>query len=137
MYLAIDYGQKRIGLAVGSQYPRGIGTLQNPGSFDSVIEKIAVICVDNDVEQIVMGVPIRTSGEPGELVAEIQSFGESLGKKTRLPVTYEEEAYTSVQAEEELRQRGIDPKDDKGKVDELAAVLILEQYINHGSKPEE
>lgn len=129
MFLGIDYGQKRIGLALGSQYPRGIGTIEISGSFDNALEKIAVICKDNEVERVIMGIPVRTSGEPGELVAEIKTFGKELGKKTSIPVDYEEEGYTSVQAEEELRSRGVDTKKELGKIDELAAVLILEQYI--------
>ena len=129
MYLAIDYGQKRIGLAIGSQYPRGIGTLTNPGSFDTVVDKIKQYCNDYDVEGIVIGVPVRISGEPGELVEEIENFADALKKKCHLPIIFEEEAYTSVQAEEELKERGINIRGDKEKVDELAAVLILEQYL--------
>lgn len=130
MYLGIDYGQKRIGLAIGSQYPRGIGTLQISGSFDNAIEKIAVICKDNEVEKVIIGAPVKLSGQPGEITGEINLFARSLTKKTGLPVIFEEEGYTSTQAEEELRARGVEYHSDPGKIDELAAILILEQYIN-------
>lgn len=137
MYLGIDYGKKRIGLAVGSRYPRGIGTLQNPGSFDSIIKKIVGICRDYEVEEIVIGLPTRPGGEKGELASEIEIFGIALGKQAGLPVYYEEEAYTSVEAEGELISRGIDLRKEKEKIDELSAILILEQYIESKISEEE
>lgn len=130
MYLAIDYGKKRIGLAIGSQYPRGIGTLDNPGSFDYIAGKIASICKDHDVESIVMGMPSHRSGDKGELWHEIKELADLIEKRAHKRIIFEEEAYTSVEAEEELKSRGVNPSREKDKVDELAAVLILEQYIN-------
>ena len=136
MFLGIDYGQKRIGLAMGSQFPRGIGTLNNPGSFDIIVDKIYVICMDYDIEKIIVGHPTKLSGEPGELTEEIRFFVKRLKQKTGIPVVLEEEAYTSVEAEEELRRRGLSPQEDKDKIDELAAILILEQYLEKKEREE-
>lgn len=130
MLLGIDYGTKRIGLAIGSQYPRGIGTLDNPGSFADCVEKIYQICRDYEVELIIVGIPTRGDGSKGELWGEIEKFAQALSRKTQLKVIFEEESYTSVEAEEELHARGINTRIEKDKIDELAAVLILEQYLN-------
>lgn len=129
MYLAIDYGKKRIGLAIGSLLPRGIGTIQNPGSFDQIAEKISAICKNYEVEGIVIGLPIKKSGDASELAAEINQLAKILEKKCHLRVNFEEEAYTSTEAEQELIKRGVDIKKEKEKIDELAAVLILEQFL--------
>ena len=130
MYLGIDYGTKRVGLAVGSLYPRGIGTLHNPGSFVELADKITTICKDQDVELIIMGVPAKSDGSVGDLWHDINKFSKILCQKTGIKVVFEEEAYTSVEAEDELHARGINTRIEKDKVDELSAVLILEQYIN-------
>jgi len=129
MYLAIDYGKKRVGLAVGSQFPRGIGVINNPGSFSELAEKIKQLCADYDVESVIMGMPKLKSRDRSELSKEIEQLSEKIELITGVKVIFEEESYTSVSAEEELKKRGIDVRKNKEKVDELAAILILEQYI--------
>lgn len=129
MYLAIDYGKKRIGLAIGQKYPRGIGVLDGSRDEHLVVEDISDICHEEDVEKIILGFPERHHGEAGTLSSEIKHFSHALHKKTNLPVVFEPEAFTSTEAEEYLKEYS-KKRGEKGKVDELAAVLILEQYIN-------
>lgn len=131
MYLAIDYGKKRIGLAVGQAIPRSAGALPNKG-LDKVISKIAEICREHDIERVVLGLPIRQSGEEGALAVEIRKLAYMIEENLKIPVDYEEEQYTSTEAEKVLKEY----KGQKGTkeitLDELSAILILEQYI--GSK---
>ncbi len=130
MLLGIDYGKKRIGMAVGSRFPKGIGTIENPDSFDILGEKIKGICNEYEIEKIIIGYPLPSSGKAGELGQEIDELKNFLERETDLEVILEHEAYTSVEAEAELKERGVDIRRDKGSVDELAATIILEQYIN-------
>lgn len=130
MFLGIDYGKKRIGMAIGSRFPKGIGTIENPDSFDILGEKIKNICSEYEIEKIIIGYPLPSSGKAGELGQEIEELKNILERETNLEVILEQEAYTSVEAEAELKERGIDVRREKGSVDELAAIIILEQYIN-------
>lgn len=129
MYLAIDYGKKRVGLAVGSRFPRGIGTITHPGSFSDLANIILSRCRDYDVEKIIIGMPLPQSNQKNELVKEVEKLASIIEKNSGIKVVFEQEAYTSVEAERELINRGIDIRKNKEKTDELAAILILEQYI--------
>lgn len=131
MYLAIDYGKKRIGLAAGVEYPRGLGVLEND---DSALQKIAEICQEEDVDKIVIGIPKKDNGEPGGMALEIEEFATKIQESTGLPIVFEEESFTSSEAEMQLMDHGVDVRKEKGKIDELAAILILEQYINSINK---
>ena len=129
MYLGIDYGKKRIGLALGTLIPQGIGVIDAELTPETIYSKIKSICLENDVQGIVIGIPIRSQGEDGALVGEIRAFAAALSEMTGLPVHFEEEQFTSAEAERLLGR--VNEKDRKaGKVDELAAVLILEQFLH-------
>lgn len=129
MYLSIDYGTKRIGLAIGSRFPRGIGTISHPGSIKELAEKILIVCHDHDVEGIVMGLPVSRGLDKSKVVKDIEKLAETIEKLSGLKIYFEEEAFTSVEAERELVNRGVDIHKEKAKTDELAAILILEQHI--------
>lgn len=130
MYLAIDYGKKRIGLAIGSQFPRGIGTITNPNSFGELCQKIMQICKDYQVEKIIMGLPKTPLGGRNELAKEIKKVAKRIENVTEIKVIFEEESYTSVEAERELIKRGVDIRRNKEKIDELSAILLLEQHLD-------
>jgi len=135
MILAIDYGQKRIGLALGSVIPRVAGVIDNAQKRELVLEQIKTLCLENDVEKIVIGLPIRSQGEEGTHAQEIRNFSAQLEKATGLLVLFEEEQFTSTEAERLLGK--INEKERRaGKVDEMAALLILEQYLNHSEGSE-
>lgn len=134
MYLGIDYGKKRIGLAIGSKFPRGIGILNADRDRHLVLDDIADICHEEEIEKIIIGFPERHQGEAGTLANEIKHFSQAIHNKTNLPIIFEPEAFTSTEAEEFLKkyikEKGHVSARRDGKVDELAAILILEQYIN-------
>lgn len=130
MYLGIDFGKKRIGLALGQALPYGAGVIDASQKEEVVFDQIIKICQENDVTGIVIGMPIRSQGEKGTLALEIESFAKKLSEKSKLDVEFEPEQFTSVEAKEELHNSGKKFSRKSGEVDELAAVLILEQHIN-------
>ena len=130
MYLGIDYGKKRIGLAVGKIFPRGIGIIENKGGQEKNTEKIAQICQENEIKKIILGLPERSSGKEGDLAPEVRNFGQKLKEKIELPVIFESEQFTSCEAEQFLKNHTKKYDNKSGKVDELAAIIILEQYIH-------
>ena len=128
MILAIDYGSKRIGLALGQIIPHGAGFLDATMLEEELIAKIAGVCLKNEVEKIVIGLPLRSGGEDSDSTSKVRTFSEKLSQKITLPIYFENEQFTSAEAERLLGR--VAKKDrDKGKVDETAAILILEQFL--------
>lgn len=131
MFLAIDYGTKRIGLALGEMLPYGAGMLEISLGREVIFDKILKICQENEVEKIIIGIPKLASGDDGFLGIKIREFGQRLSEHTDLPVEYEEETLTSSEAERIFEDSGVKFDKESGKIDEMAAILILEQYLNN------
>ncbi len=131
MYLGIDYGRKRIGLALGKMMPNGAGVIENRGSLSEIASLISEKIKEHRVSGVVIGIPIRSGGEEGELGGEIRELSDLIKKYTGLPVYLEEEQFTSSEASAILHNK----KDiKKGDIDEMAAVLILEQFLNNRTR---
>jgi len=126
MYLGIDWGTKKIGLAVGKEIPYELATLPNR---EDVFKHIVKLCEQEKIERIVIGMPVFESGDQGSLGPEISSFGQRLKKETKLPIYFEPENLTTQTALELLQEEGTSPAEIENKVDQTAARLILEQYI--------
>ena len=129
MFLGIDYGKKRIGLALGLTIPKPLLTIENSDQ-NKAINQIKNICQENEVEKIIIGLPEVINQSSTDLVLEIKEFGDIIEKSTDREIVYEPEAYSSVEAEERLKQLKKYDRADKGRVDQESAVLLLEQYIN-------
>lgn len=129
MLLAIDYGKKRIGLALGEQYPKPFLVLEN-NSLDDTVIKISKICIENQVTKIIIGMPENRGHDSEYLISMIKKFASEISNKTDLKIIYEPEAYTSSEAESILKDHKKYDRDNKGAVDAMAATLLLEQYIN-------
>jgi putative transcription antitermination factor YqgF len=92
---------------------------------------VAELAFERSVTTIVVGRPVRAGGEDSALWAEIRNFGASLGQRG-FDVIYEDEAFTSAQAESDLGSAGSSParrKARRPKVDAQAARLILDSYL--------
>jgi putative Holliday junction resolvase len=127
MFLGIDYGSKRIGLAIGSMIPKPLKTIVVKDANSAIFE-ICQICQENEVEKIVVGMPIRSGGEEGTTAPEIKDFAKKLGEKCKIEIVFEPEQYSSAEAEEFIKRYNL-PR-DKELIDSIAACIILEQYIN-------
>lgn len=134
MYLGIDYGKQRIGLALGKRFPKPFLVLENK-SLDEIVEKIANICEENQISKIIFGIPENRDRNSQDLISEIKRIASELTKKISAEIIYEQESYTSTEAESLLKDHKKYDRTDKGKVDAMAATLILEQYIeNRGER---
>ena len=127
--MALDVGTKRIGIALSDfllMLASGHSCIPRLPE-DNAINKILQIAKENKVEKIVVGVPINMDGTGGAQAEDCISFSKKING---LEVLYEDERLTSYTAEENLRERKIDFKKDKGLVDIESARLILEQYLS-------
>lgn len=126
-YLALDFGEQRIGVAVASSAARLARPLVTLESGSSVIEQLEKIIEQQGVGTIVVGLPRNLSGESTAQTEAAKIFAKSL-EFLGLPVHMQDEAVTSKKAEEELRTHGSDYA--KADIDMLAATYILEDFLS-------
>ncbi len=130
-YLALDLGDRRIGLAVGGD--EGIpavpaGYLERR-SLRLDLDRVLDAAEQRGAGAIVVGMPYSLSGETGSQARLAEGFIRELRKRTQLPVHAVDERYSSVEAEGLLRESGVQPSRRKGEVDAVAAALILERFL--------
>lgn len=131
---AVDYGRKRIGLAVCDALGitvTGLATVVRAGTEDDAVAAVAKALADRDVTRIVVGLPLHADGSESEMSAEARAFGTRLGAATRRDVVWFDETLTSWEAEETIKARGKNLRDARlsGDIDRAAAVAILRSYL--------
>jgi len=134
--LALDVGSRRIGLAVTNEVglAQGLPTLQRTTRRHD-LEILGKIARKHGVTEIVVGRPVHMSGDQSRQGEKVEAFAELLRAKVDLPVHFVDERLTSWEANEILDQQGLSRMERKGKVDQIAAVLILEAYLSKASAP--
>ena len=83
-----------------------------------------------EVHEIVVGNPLHMDGRPSRQGEKIMKFGHRLGQELALPIVYWDERLTSVAAEEHLEAMGLNWRERKKHVDKIAAMFILQSYLN-------
>lgn len=129
--LAVDWGERRIGLAVSDPegiIATGLETVVTRGE-DEAIGKVAAVAAEYDVGRIVVGLPLLMSGERGEAAQSAQHFAELLSVRTGLAVDTYDERLTSALSQRRLREVGVRVGHAKARVDQGAAVALLESYL--------
>lgn len=129
--LAIDYGQHRIGLAMAHgtmAFP--FKTLQRT-TRDKMFADILAVLDSEQVEAIVLGLPIDLKGEETLTTRQVRNFKDSLARRTTLPIHFVNEALTSNEARERLIEAGVPQKRHKEMIDQMAAVCILETFLRN------
>lgn len=130
--LAIDHGEKRVGLALSDEdgrFAHPLATLERK-SPDALLTAIAEIVERERVEEIVVGLPLHLDGSAGASARRAQKFADRLREKTALPVVMWDERMTTALATRALDAAGVRRKNQKGKVDRVAAALLLESYLD-------
>ena len=97
------------------------------------ISEILDIVEEKDVHKIVVGLPLTLKGKHSSQTKVVQDFIEQLRKTGRVPVVYIDERMSSVAAERSLQEQGIKTGYEKGRVDETAAAIILQEYLDSQS----
>jgi putative Holliday junction resolvase len=125
-FLALDVGEKRIGVAVGDSGVRIAVPFETIEVDGNEIERIARIAVDEDTDTIVVGYPRNQSGEATAQTAYVEEFAKNL-TDIAPNVVFQDESVTSVLAEERLKAQG--GTYSKGDIDAQAAAIILQDYL--------
>jgi putative holliday junction resolvase len=119
-FLALDFGTKRIGVAIGNSEIRQaqpLKTIQNK-SLEDTFRAIQKLVQEWEVTKFIVGLPTHPDGAEHEMTKRAKRFGNQLHGRLNLPVQWVDERYTSAVAENQM-----------GDIDSQAAVLILEQYF--------
>ncbi|WP_314694669.1 Holliday junction resolvase RuvX [Tannerella forsythia] len=129
--MAVDYGQKRTGLAVTDMLKMIANRLTVVSSREAM-GYIAQYVSQEPVDLIVVGYPKQMNNEPSENMKRVEAFVDQLTKTLpSIPVEYYDERFTSIMAQRALIDGGLKKKkrQDKGLVDEISAVLILQGFL--------
>lgn len=129
--LAVDYGSKRVGLAISDPEGRLATPLETfeRGDDRSAARRIARTAEREGVLGLVVGEPRRLDGTRGDAARRVERFARRLEETTGLPVERIDESLTSVEAERRLRAAGIDPARHPGRIDAVAAQIVLEEAL--------
>jgi len=128
--LAIDYGKKRIGLAVTSTF---IPTPLEPiivKNLESVLLEISKIIKEHEASEIVVGLPLNMDGTESEMTKEVRTFASEIESYFGLKINFINEQLTSREATEKLAITEKDWKKRKKKLDSASACIILESYLS-------
>ena len=128
-YLGIDYGTKRVGLALSD----GLGLTARPLE---VVERSAVVKFVHELNEeytittLVVGLPTGLAGQEGSSAVGARALGEELSIATGISVEYFDERFTSKLAEDALLQSGMRRRKRRETVDKVAAAIILQDYLD-------
>jgi putative holliday junction resolvase len=132
--LAVDYGEARLGVAISDPTRTFVFGRENVErkSDESAFSALTKICREDMVRLVVVGLPINADGTEGGAARLARAFGAAIAARTGLPVVFADERYTTIEADEVLREQHRDWRERKKRVDRAAATLILKTFLDHG-----
>jgi putative Holliday junction resolvase len=134
--MGLDVGDRRIGIALSDPLgftAQGYSTLERK-SDDQVLETISRLCDEYEVGKIVVGLPLNMNGSLGPRARLVQEWAEQLGVRSGREVVFWDERLSTVSAQRVLLEADLSRKKRKGLVDKVAAVYILQGYLDRQSQ---
>lgn len=131
-WIGLDVGERRIGIALSD----ALGVTAQPHSvlqrrdLKSDLSALVQLAAERNACGFVVGLPRRTGGEEGPEVAKIKEFGRRLQEQSRLPVEWYDERFSTVIAERALQEQGIKGRARRQRVDQVAAAIILQDFLD-------
>lgn len=132
-YLGIDYGTKRVGIAISD----GLGLMARPlevAARSDVISRVEDVVSTYGVTRLIIGLPTALGGHEGASAEGARKLGEELAEATGLEVEYVDERFTSRMAEETLLDTGMKRRKRRETVDKVAAAIILQEYLDNRAR---
>ena len=133
--LGLDYGSKTVGVAVSDPLgitAQGVSTIwrKQENKLRQTLAQIETLVEDYQVERIVLGYPKNMNNTVGERALKSLEFKEMLERRTGLPVVMWDERLTTMAADRTLEETGVHKEDRKQYLDQVAAVFILQGYLD-------
>lgn len=132
--LCIDYGEKRIGIALSDPLQilsRPYTVLENN---DQVLQKIQDIIQTEKAGKVILGLPLNLAGNDTVKTKEVRNFAEKLRSAISVPVVFWDERYSTDEAHKSLKKMGLNTKQERQVVDKIAASIILKDYLENNPK---
>jgi putative holliday junction resolvase len=132
--LALDLGEKRIGVALsdeGRMLARSLLVFKR-SSRAADFALIGRLVAEHGVTLILVGLPIRLDGVEGDKAAWARDYGTALAKELRIATEFWDESLSTVKAEASLEARGESRRKRRGRIDAVAAAVILQDYLDNG-----
>ena len=131
-YLAVDYGEKRVGLAISDP----LGMIASPAGFIArragkrpPIAEIIRRAEALEAQGFLLGLPLDGNGEETDWTREVRTVGAEIAKRTGLPVRYLDERFTTAASLRAIREMGGSTRGRKGDVDSMAATILLQHLL--------
>lgn len=139
--MGLDFGSKTIGVAISDELlltAQGIEIIQRKeeNKLRKSLARIEELIIEYEVEEIVLGLPKNMNNTEGERVRLTEEFQDKLERRTGLPVRLWDERLTTVAASRVMMEAGIRREDRKEHADRIAAVLILQGYLDYRKNKE-
>ncbi len=137
-YLALDVGSKRIGVAVSDELgltAQPVLTLERRRNQREDLRSIARLCRRFDAKGIVVGNPLTMTGEVSKQAEKVHAFAAELGELSGLPIHLWDERLTTHEAHQLLYEAGHTRQDHRRIVDQVAATLILQSFLDRKADP--
>ena len=133
--MGLDFGSKTVGVAVSDELgltATGIEIVRrdSPNKLRKTLARIEGLINEYNVDKIVLGYPVMLDGSEGERVEKTKEFATMLHRRTNLEIIFQDERLTTVEAYEIMDLAGIKREDRYKYVDQVAAQVILEDYLN-------
>ncbi|MGN0347609.1 MAG: Holliday junction resolvase RuvX [Lachnospiraceae bacterium] len=133
--MGLDFGSKTVGVAISdplliTAQGKEIIRRERPDKLRKTLARIEELILENEVSEIVLGLPKNMDDSEGERVEKTKEFKEMLERRTGLTVTFWDERLTTVAADKYMMEAGIRRENRKEYVDEIAAIFILQGYLD-------
>ena len=129
--LAVDYGERRTGIAVSDEIgitAQGLETIEVKDESE-ILSRVAQIAKETGAGTIVVGLPLNMDGTESEKSRKVREFGALLAEETSLPVLFRDERMTSKQAQRVMHELNKKTFKNKPMIDRISATLILQEYL--------
>lgn len=128
--LALDYGEKRIGIAISDDTHTLAFPLEKLLNTSQFLTKLKDYIAEYNVHLLVLGLPKTLKGEDSLKTKEVRKFHTFLIEQLQIPIEFEDERLSTVLAFKQLQQIGIKEKKQKEKIDSHAATIFLQTFLN-------
>ena len=130
--LAIDYGEKRLGLAISDPNQIISKPLKTIILTDSqyIYNELEKIISDYEIQKLIIGLPLGMDGKNTQQTSKVEAFKENLQNKISIPVILFDERLSSVSAKKSLISQGIKTGHNKSKIDQTAAAIFLQHFLD-------
>lgn len=133
--LALDYGLQRIGASIGSTESGIAFTRPAFQNCCGLLDKIQQLLESEEIHHILLGLPLKRDGEPGDIDESLQRFYSQLTDKTNLTIEWSNEQYTSIMADVKIRELQLKRSEREevrksGEKDSIAAQILLQEWLD-------